>query len=435
MSSNIQKQYSPFFKIKRFLTLNQFLLGFPLQTANEECNKFKFNPWIGYSKLLLFDAMVALGFGYISYLFMKATSVWNVLGAFAKKMDKFKLSELDIAVLLGYPMLNLVSNSVYFEQFKNRKERLNKICMLLTEANEKIDNTAKKLDFVSRVRYKSIYAKIVLVTTITLLSGLTLAASYIAMFFSSSTENLSKTEKILYCILAAVINPPLVYPPTSFAADFAVTHLMLEVKESFNKLKDILKYQPPLGVGYRKAKNNSNEGVVEIMKNADMNNCKVDEKAIVSIGFQLIKVVKKIDSTFEGMLMNTYFVCVLSTTANLYSSTTILFNREHAELWVLSAAYLSISCLTISRLFWVTDYSHSLTGAMKKCAYYLDRFVAINVKSDKEGIQLLKQDLRYYSESPINPFSAFTVSTSTFVGVFGTIITYLIVLLQFKVSE
>ena len=98
MSSNIQKQYSPFFKIKKFLTLNQFLLGFPLQTANEECNKFKFNPWIGYSKLLLFDALVALGFCYITYLFMKATSVWNLLGAFAKKMDKFELSELDIDI-------------------------------------------------------------------------------------------------------------------------------------------------------------------------------------------------------------------------------------------------------------------------------------------------------------------------------------------------
>ena len=38
-------------------------------------------------------------------------------------------------------------------------------------------------------------------------------------------------------------------------------------------------------------------------------------------------------------------------------------------------------------------------------------------------------------DSPITPLSAFSVSTSTLLSSFGTIITYLIVLLQFKVSE
>ena len=48
---------------------------------------------------------------------------------------------------------------------------------------------------------------------------------------------------------------------------------------------------------------------------------------------------------------------------------------------------------------------------------------------------MLKEDLKYYSEAPITPLSAFSVSTSTLLSAFGTIITYVIVLLQFKVSE
>ena len=166
-----------------------------------------------------------------------------------------------------------------------------------------------------------------------------------------------------------------------------------------------------------------------------MNDGENDMKVIVSIGTRLIKLVTKIDSTFKWMLINTYFVCILGTTANLYSSTTILFNRGKTELWLSSAANFLIALLTISRLWWVTNSSHELSTSMKKCAHHFDRFIANKEDNAMEEMQLLKQDLKYHSESPINPISAFSVSNSTLVGAFGTVITYLIVLLQFKVSE
>ena len=72
---------------------------------------------------------------------------------------------------------------------------------------------------------------------------------------------------------------------------------------------------------------------------------------------------------------------------------------------------------------------------MKECVHLLERFKFKDEETDEHEVELLRQDLRYYSESPINPFSAFSVSTSTLVGTFGTIVTYLIVLLQFKVTE
>ena len=162
---------------------------------------------------------------------------------------------------------------------------------------------------------------------------------------------------------------------------------------------------------------------------------KYNTERICSTGVRLIKVVKKMDSTFAWILITTYFVCILSTTANLYTSSSILFNRDRMELWLLSGANFCISLLTIQRLVWITIYSYKLTTSMKKCSYHLDRFVAINDDNGAKALHLLKEDLRYYSETPINPFSAFSVSTSTLVGACGTIITYLIVLLQFKVAE
>ena len=161
----------------------------------------------------------------------------------------------------------------------------------------------------------------------------------------------------------------------------------------------------------------------------------VDEEKIISIGFILIKAVKKMDMSFAAMITNTYFSCILLATATFYSSSTMFFDTSKKELILSSTASLSMALLCLFRLCWITYCGHILMRAMRTCAYHLDKFKFINARIDADDVQNLKQDLRHYSESPINPFLAFTVSTSTLVGTIGTIITYIIVLLQFKISE
>ena len=132
--------------------------------------------------------------------------------------------------------------------------------------------------------------------------------------------------------------------------------------------------------------------------------------------------------------MNTYLICLIVATGTLYSSSTILFQRSFS-LILFSASSFCISLLTINRLIWLTAFGYQLSMSMKNCSYHLQRLKIAERDVDKEGFQLLKEELRYYSEAPITPLSAFSVSTSTLFSAFGTIITYLIVLLQFKVSE
>ena len=158
----------------------------------------------------------------------------------------------------------------------------------------------------------------------------------------------------------------------------------------------------------------------------------VDETTLVAIGFMLIEGVKKINKSLSGMMMNTYFFGVLISTITLYSSSTVLFNPDFL---LLSSACLCVSLLTIVRLIGVTDGGHKLAANMKKCAYHLDRFGIQRTEICSNEMQLLRQELRYHCESPITPCSVFTLSLSTLVGTFGTILTYLIVLFQFKASE
>ena len=182
----------------------------------------------------------------------------------------------------------------------------------------------------------------------------------------------------------------------------------------------------------RGIKNNKTSGhseVEEIQENL------IDEKKVISTGFLLAKIVKKLDKSFAPLISNTFYTCILVATISLYGASTILFDMGKTDLILTSCACLSIAFLALFRLCRITYFGHVLMDAMKECAYRLDRWKFEDKGIDPDDLQLLRQEIRYYSESPIKPFSAFTVSTNTLVGVFGTIITYLIVLLQFKVSE
>ena len=52
----------------------------------------------------------------------------------------------------------------------------------------------------------------------------------------------------------------------------------------------------------------------------------------------------------------------------------------------------------------------------------------------KTKITIFKEELRLMN-SPLSPFNAFNVSNRTIISAFASITTYLIVLIQFKVSE
>ena len=135
------------------------------------------------------------------------------------------------------------------------------------------------------------------------------------------------------------------------------------------------------------------------------------------------------------MILTTYCLCIFQATATLYNALTIFFATYSHALMLSCAASFSLGLLCMYRLFLLTVYAYGLSKSMKECSYQLDWLKFKKKELDDDGINLLKQDMKYWCESPISPFTAFSVSPSSFIGVCGVITTYLIVLLQFKVSE
>lgn len=162
---------------------------------------------------------------------------------------------------------------------------------------------------------------------------------------------------------------------------------------------------------------------------------KFDDKSIISIGQKLLETVRLIDDTFAGMIALTFFNSILVATLSLYIASSVIFRDFVFGLFLNSFGCLLIFLLSMSRLGRLTKSGHCLMTEMKKCVYLLERYRFQEKNVDMEDVYLLRQDLRYLAQSPINPFSAFSLSSSTLLGVCGTIITYIIVLLQFKVAE
>ena len=161
----------------------------------------------------------------------------------------------------------------------------------------------------------------------------------------------------------------------------------------------------------------------------------LDDQTIISIGYKLLESVKTMDLTFAGMITNTYFNCVLLATLTLYTASSVIFQDAIIDLWLMSFAGLLIFFLSMSRLARLTQSGHRLMKEMKECAYLFERYKFNSQGIDMEEVDLLRKDLRYVAESPIAPFAAFSLSSSTLLGACGMIVTYIIVLLQFKVSE
>ena len=161
-----------------------------------------------------------------------------------------------------------------------------------------------------------------------------------------------------------------------------------------------------------------------------------DEDQIICRGFVMVEAVTKLSVTFSGMIVNTYFTCVLVTICAVYTSSSIILMSEFTTgMLLFSASMFLVTCLCIARLVWLTSVGQNVSDSMKKCGYHLDRFKPNDKKMDERELELLRQDIRHHSESPIAPFSFFSLSNSTLLGAFGTIVTYLIVLLQFRFSE
>ena len=103
---------------------------------------------------------------------------------------------------------------------------------------------------------------------------------------------------------------------------------------------------------------------------------------------------------------------------------------------MISANCFLLTFLSILRLLYYTKAGQYLATSINECVETL-RDIQMTKFRDANyySIGIIRQDLKVIAVSPITPCATFSLSNSTLVGTFATILTYLIVLIQFKASE
>ena len=190
----------------------------------------------------------------------------------------------------------------------------------------------------------------------------------------------------------------------------------------------------------------------DYIENATRNN---DEKfpkhhdeinIMVDLALDICKVTKKLNKHFSGILFCCYGGNLFISTLSFYTSILCLcilsFSTVHLG-WGLMNGFCFI--LYMSRLYFVTISGHDLGQSMKSLRLEFKSYIIwteeskmLEIHQDENGILRNKIDLMndlLSNESPISPYGYFSITGGAFLSALTTIITYLIVLIQFKISE
>ena len=163
----------------------------------------------------------------------------------------------------------------------------------------------------------------------------------------------------------------------------------------------------------------------------------ITNEKLFTTGPRLLQATKSIDEILGGIILNTYITSLLLATTTLYAGSSIIFNTSGAKIvFLFCFCCFLLTLQSSSRLIYHTNAGQYLASSMERCAETLNKIEQNRVKDSRsEYIKLLREEIKSKCKSPINPLSAFSLSNSTLIGTFATILTYLIVLIQFKAAE
>ena len=165
---------------------------------------------------------------------------------------------------------------------------------------------------------------------------------------------------------------------------------------------------------------------------------------IISRGLPFIELKQIVNKMFGCLILAEYGLNLFYTTFGIYFSITVInvYNTELGSIDMLVLFFSSYSImlviLSISRIYIFQAKGQCLSNKYARIQQNLDH-ISINFadKLARKQEKKLEVLISHFSAacSPVRPCDVFNMDAANFVSVGGLIITYLIVLLQFKVGE
>ena len=437
---------SPLYHVKSTLKYLRMFLGFPIVSTNDYWNEFIFTPVKEYVRLsiFLFLCLVPLAIG--AFVFSNHLEDFKLM---------FKLSNLDIIVEgIMVQWLPFSSSILYFFTFKNKHKKLEKICKKISAVNH-----YQSIAHGHTTIYKNAKEKANRFLKYSFLLGC-LSCLFqvlsIYMGFSRYTPQFMSTELIWTTSIFGIIQFWFgLMAPMIYAGDFIVIYIINHLSQNIIFLKKELKRVVTKDIGL----------VQNVGKSLGRNDCDSNEKVnrfyekeqnglsnlkdvehILDAGLDICNATKTFNRAFSCIIFCSFAGNLVCATSTFYVSFHCMFLRQlsPSRFWF-GLKSISLVLLLTFKLYVLTTSSHQLGRNMKTLGRRFDKIMvsleetckatveAIENQALEKKVSLLKTFVD--SDSPISPFGYFSINGGTFLSAMATVLTYLIVLIQFKMAE
>ena len=450
-------RHSPFFYIRNYMKWFHIFLGLPLTPVSKHYDEFTFLTVTESIKMvILLGTCLVLHIVPVWILYISID--YNYLSAYYKA---FGVSKLDIFVaFVEYQSCLIISIVFFFYFFAKCTEKLNMLLASMKKLNNELETCGCTMDYVA---LKQQPRKIVFCSHLGRFTN-TCFATVMYLVFSYgynlngkkytlvSSDGYTAVKLLPILISNCIITNSPYFSSTEFILYYISNHLRNNVQMIStlvlkigheNNVKRISGTMAPI----------VNTQHIKSLEEHDDSNQKMHLNRTLDMPFQGLKVISFFNDTFSGIVLTVYVSTLGLIAVSSYGLASIVLsfprlnNQEAVTFAYLRGCWcFLIAAGNVHKLLRLTQYSNSLQKSLLDLKNNLNDILngcldseSSNLKEKenetyRQKIWIFKQELQLIN-SPLSPFSAFDVSNRTLISAFATIITYLIVLIQFKISE
>ena len=441
VGSSVSSTYSPLFHVRSTLRILRVLSGFPILPTNSKWDNFAFIPSKEYPRLIIIVILFSIPINTLLYFFR------NDLNALTLMLN---ISKLDYFVeICSHFILPFCFNGIYFISFKNNTRSLNNIFVVMSNINYRQAHYHGSLN-IHKSAKESVEQYILLFMMMGVLIAALFVISGLIAFEFHDSEMLPNNYKAL---LAATLPTMILLGPISHivsSGDFIIVYLILYLTQNLVCLRTMIEDKIKI---HRKSESISKTGEIGYRQSRQENHRKDPDEMVerhhelnimLDIALDIGDAIEKVNICFSSMLFCCYGGNLLIATSSFYLAVNCLFISPYSEM-DLSWGLMSTVCfiLYMGRLYALTTSGHGLGQEMTSLKLIIMSFVSadnydLKLKEGPKNNFFRKLDLLICildNNAPISPYGYFSVNGGSLLSALATIITYLIVLIQFKISE
>lgn len=409
----------PLEEIRHILSRFSIFLGFPLIVRGKRAEKIEFDKTYTYKAALL---------AFVKVIPIMAIVLWvhhdNTIDIddFQRIARSYGLSAMDILAQFILNVVTMISNFLFFASFTIQRNKMSRLCQNLAELSVHfpshsmaVQSRRKSTKYMCLINVTSILAVFFLgwswhllceeyfPTNHPVLKWLTLVTLCAQAIFGFCSAMICSAEYLLHYMITIV------------SLHFFAWGQMIEKLRSIKSLD--AKPKPT--------------------EKKELKRPEHDFQELVDHGLSLCGIVDEFNDVFGIFVLNSGISSALSAVISSYISKSILFGPKIGVLVIcFSASFGLLGAFFFLRIFFLSRAGQALIDGKQEALKSLEDHLLANPETRSEQDFRLSVLIRRLStKEAISPQNFFTLSNRSFLSGMGVILTYLIVLMQFKASE